>query len=311
MRNALSILAVLAACGAASGATLFATGSVSLYGNSYEVKQWRVNTDAGTTAFDPEALTFHNGVLYATADQGNSSGRGRLVQYTPGATGSLASPSFITMGNNNGVLWGPEGITVNTSGAGYGSFGPGEFKLATYDTNGAPNFGVVNVSAGGALTNVQSGPDGDDFFFSASRNQFGLILDADGSVQWLDNNLVDTGVNTPTFLDAKGGTIVSAAWVQQAFGFTSATPEVMMIVGKTTNRLAMFDTNGLALGSTQALLPVGLTMGEIEGVAVDELNNKIYLADEAALSIHVVSVPAPATGLLALAGLGLAGRRRR
>jgi 3-phytase len=90
-----------------------------------------------------------------------------------------------------------------------------------------------------------------------------------------------------------------------AFGLASATAEVLLVVGKEDNRLGFFDVNGTAIGSVQTLLPNGLTFAEIEGVAVDEANNHIFLADEAALSIHVITVPAPSA--IALLGLGALG----
>ncbi len=308
-------LAVSTAAGTAAAATLNATGSLSLYGQSFTVKQWRTLTDAGTTAFDPEALTFFNGTLYASADEGASAGNGRLVSYVPGATGDLTAASFVTMGVNGAARWGAEGLTVNTSGRGFGSFGPGGFKLASIDSRGANAVGAVinvdDVNAIKPLSNITALPESDDIAWVASRNQFAVVIDVDGSIAWYDNNLVATGQSAVGFSDAKGITVVSAAWVQSAFGLTSSTAQVLLLAGKDTNRLGFYDTNGNAVGSLQNLLPTGVNFSEIEAVAVDEANNNIYLADEAALSIHVINVPTPGVGLvLALGGL-VATRRRR
>jgi hypothetical protein len=308
-------LALSTVAGTVSGATLNATGSLSLYGQSYTVKQWRTLTDAGTTAFDPEALTFYNGTLYANGDEGGSAGNGRLVSYVPGATGDLTSASFVTMGTNGAARWGGEGITVNTSGSGFGSFGPGGFKIASVDSRGSNATGaVINVDSANAvkpLSNIISLPETDDIVWVSSRNQFGLVLDVDGSIAWYDNNMVATGQSVGGFNGAKGISVVSAAWVQNVFGLTSATAQVLLVVGKETNRLGFFDTDGNAVGSLQDLLPTGVTFSEIEAVAVDEANNNIYLADEAALSIHVINVPTPGAALILAVGGLVATRRRR
>jgi hypothetical protein len=305
------VLAPLA--GAAGAGTIQATGTVDLFGTSYGVTQWRVLTDAGTTAFDPESLTFYGGTLYAGADHGSSSGAGRLVSYVPGSGADLSAPAFTQMGLDGSTNWGPEGITVNTSGSGYGSFGPGGFKISSFDGNNVRT-AVVNMDDLGSpksLSSIQDAPESDDLVFVPSRNQFGFILDADGSIEWYDSNMTPAGQNTPTFTEAKGITVVSSTWVMDAFGLASATAEVLLVVGKEDNRLGFFDVNGTAIGSVQTLLPNGLTFAEIEGVAVDEANNHIFLADEAALSIHVITVPAPsAIALLGLGALGVSRRRR-
>jgi len=307
-----TMVALVLAAGAAGAAVVSGTGTINLYGTSYPVTQWRTLSDAGTTGFDPESLTFYNGTLYASADEGSSAGNGRLVSYIPGATGDLTASTFVTMGNNGGSRWGGEGLTVNTSGAGYGSFGPGGLKFVSVDSRGSNATGaVINFDDGGSpkpLSGITALPESDDVAWVGERNQFGLLLDVDGSIGWFNNALVATGTSTPTFEGAKGITVVSSAWVQRVFGFSALTTQAVVVVGKETNRLGIFDTQGNALGSVQSLLPAGVSFSEIEAVAIDELNDKIYLADEAALSIHVVSVPSPAS--LALLGLAFAGRRR-
>ncbi|MBL8999712.1 MAG: hypothetical protein JNK25_01085 [Phycisphaerae bacterium] len=314
--RAMLCLAGLAGVVSASGAAvLTATGTINLYGTSYPVSQWRTLGDAGTSAFDAEALTFYQGVLYASADEGASAGNGRLVYYTPGPTGNLSSPSFYTTGTNGAFRWGGEGLTVNTSGSGYGSFGPGGFKLVSVDSRGDnANGAVINVDDPGpvkSLSDIIPLPETDDVAWVGSRNQFALLLDADGSIGWYDNAMNATGLSVPTFTEAKGLTVVSAGWAQRVFGFSSMTSEVLMVVGKETNRLQFFDTNGVPLAPITALSPVGLNFAEIEGVAVDEANDLIYLADEAAISIHVIQVPGPGAGVvLALAGLTTLRRRR-
>jgi hypothetical protein len=322
MMSAMAAILVLSAGStSASAGTLFATGSTTLYGTPFTIKQWRTGTDVGTTAFDPESLTFHNGVLYAGADEGSSSGAGRLAAYTPGAAGDLSSPSVIRSAPNGSFNWGPEGLTVNTSGVGYGSFGPGGFKLTSLDSRGTnATAGVINVDDPAVikpLTGVQAMPESDDLTWVPSRNQFAVVLDINGAVEWFDNNMVTTGTQTPLLSEAKGITTVSATWLQTAFGLVSATPDVLAVVAEPNsalglvNRLAFFDTNGVQLGSTINLTATGLTISNIEGIAIDQTNNLIYLADEAAISIHVISVPTP--GVLGVAGLSLiaAGRRRR
>jgi MYXO-CTERM domain-containing protein len=77
-----------------------------------------------------------------------------------------------------------------------------------------------------------------------------------------------------------------------------------------TDGFALYDTAGNAINAALTLGDYA-ALAELESVAVDEVNNLIYLGDEAGKAVHVVAVPAPgALGLLGVAAL-VAGRRRR
>jgi hypothetical protein len=108
---------------------------------------------------------------------------------------------------------------------------------------------------------------------------------------------------------SKGVTVVSAAFAASLTGFGVSTSQALLFVTE-FDGFAFYDTNGNAVGPALTLSDYA-TFTEFESVAVDEVNNLIFLGDEAGTDVHVVQVPAPsAIGALALAGL-VASRRRR
>lgn len=318
MKTGLSFVAV---CGLAASALAGVTtnsGTISLYGNSYPITTWRIAGDAGpnSTAFGAEGMTFHNGTLYVSHDHDANRAAGRLVKYTPGASGDLSSASFIQMGNGPAGLWGPEGITVNTSSSGYGSFGSGATRIVGLETRGTDSFGIFDTSAAGSnmISPVNAVPALDDIAWSTSLDRFAGVEDGAGDTSFLrffDKNTMGVqAASFPIINGSKGIATISQAFAQLLTGLTVTTAEAFLVASE-FDQIAIYDSNGTLIGAAAALTPYLLAAAEPESIAVDEANNLIFIGDEAGTAIHVVKVPAP--GALALLGLGglAAGRRRR
>jgi hypothetical protein len=260
-------------------------------------------------------MTFHNGTLYVSHDHDSNRAAGNLVRYTPGAAGDLSAFNTILMGNGPAGLWGPEGITINTSGSGYGSFAPGaSVRLTGIETRGADSFGIFDTGAPGSnmITPIAVTTPLDDIAWVGSLSAFVGVEDGTGDtafLRYIDANTM--AVQAPSFQvinGAKGIAVVSAAFAQALTGQHVATAQALLVVSE-LDGFAFYDTNGAAIGLAQ-VLDAYAPIIELESVAVDEANNLIFLGDEAGRAIHVVQVPAPTS--LALLGLGtLLARRRR
>ena len=318
MKTILSVLVGVGLAGAAQAGVVSGTGTLSLYGSNYGVTSWNIRSDAtGNPAhvFGAEGMTFHNGTLYVSHDHDANRAAGRLVRYTPGAAGDLSAFNTIQMGNGPAGLWGPEGITINTSGSGYGSFAPGaSVRVTGIETRGADSFGIFDTGAPGSnmITPVSASPALDDIAWVGSLNSFVGVEDGSGDTSFLrdfDANTMAVQSSSFQVIDgAKGIAVVSAAFAQALTGQTVATAQAFLVVGE-FDGFAFYDTNGASIGLAQVLNAYA-PINELESVAVDEANNLIFLGDEAGTSIHVVQVPAPAG--FALLGLGaLVARRRR
>lgn len=323
MKTAFAAIAGLAIGASAFAGVVTNSGSLALYGNSYNVTTWDIRDDSNASVtpriFGAEAMTFLNGNLYVAEDHSTNQGDGNLVIYTPGSAGDLTGSSRIAMGTGpSGQRWGPEGMTINSSGSGYGSFAPGSAaRIAGIETQGTDSFGVFDTgSPGSAPTNTQpSSPSLDDIAWVGSRNQFAAI--EDGAVDTSFLRFYDhsaTSLTLTTFrvgvIDgAKGVATVSAAFATSLTGAGVSTAEALLVVSE-FDGFAFYNTDGTPIGSA---LTFGsyLPITELESVAVDEANNLIFLGDEAGSAIHVLQVPAPGTAaVFGLAMLGLARRRR-
>lgn len=316
MTRCVALLALAGAAVPALAGTIVSTGTLPLFGSNYQVATWRVAGDAGpaSTAFGAEGMTFHNGTLYVSHDHDANRAAGNLVLYTPGAAGDLSSPSRILMGNGPAGLWGPEGITVNTSGTGFGSWPSGSTRITGIETRGTDAFGVFDTGAPGSAMSptLPALPALDDIAWTSSLDQFVGVEEGPTDTSFLrfyDKFTMTASAARPQVIDgAKGLTVVSAGFASALTGLPVSTAQAFLVVSE-FDGFAFYDTTGAAIGPALTLNTYA-PITELESVAVDEANFKIYLGDEAGLAIHVVTVPTPAaSALLGLAGL--VGLRRR
>jgi hypothetical protein len=323
MKITFAIVASMGIAASALAGTNAGTGTISLFGVNYTATQWVIAGDAGpgTTSFGAEGMTFFNGTLYVSHDHDANRAAGNLVSYVPGASGDLSAPSRTLMGNGPAGLWGPEGITVNTSGAGFGSFASGSaVRVTAIDTRGPGALGVFDTSAAGSAISPFVSPPGaslDDLAFVASLNRFAAIEDGAGNsafLRYYDHTVttmtIDASFSVPVIDGAKGIATVSAAFVQALTGLTISTSQALLVVSEFEN-LAVYDTTGALVGTPQNMNSFIPTAFQVESVAVDEANNRLYIGAEGGTSIFTLVVPAP--GVAGVLGLGLvaAARRRR
>lgn len=324
MKHVASLLAVASLAVPAFAGSITGSGSISLFGVPYSVTTWGISSDSNPSglpaSFGAEGMTFFGGNLYVSHDHDANRGDGKLVRYTPGASGDLSAPTDITMGNGPYGKWGAEGITVNDSGSGYGAFSVGAApSIVGNDTQGSPDyFGVFDTGNPGSAISAQTSVSTplDDIAWVGSRNQFAGLEDGAGSSAFLrffdhtSSSMTVTPGSTSVIAGAKGITTVSASFAQLLTGLSVSTAQALIVVSE-LETLAVYDTNGSQIGATVSLVPYLTAGSELESVAVDEGNGLLFLGDEAGRAVHVVVVPAPSVagvfGLVAVAGL----RRRR
>jgi DNA-binding beta-propeller fold protein YncE len=297
-------------------------GSQVLWGASWSYSAWDLVGDSpalpGENGFGVEGMTFYNGMLYASGD--SEEAVHSLIGYdTTGPWGTLlASPMPVTLSTPSGSTWGPEGITVNTSGIGYGAFVGGNVTLVGVESENKPasdyplTAGAIVGSNVGSLHTPWSGFDPDDIAFVPSLGQFAVINDPsridffshDASTLTPNGSYIDVAL--PGVGDAKGLALVSEAFAELITG-QDVSGEAFLVAHE-SNELSVWSVSGSPIGTVQALTGGLGPDSEVESVAVDELNGRIYIGDEG-MGRVVVFVPEPAA-CLALAALGLLARRR-
>jgi hypothetical protein len=319
MKTVLALVAFSGVAASAFAGSITNTGTLNLYGNNYSVKTWGIAGDAGaaSTAFGAEGMTFYNGTLYVSHDHDANRAAGKLVKYTPTASGNLSSSSTVAFGSGPSGTWGPEGITVNTSGAGYGSFAAnGSPKIVAVETRGTDAFGVFDTGVPGTISNalpIDPSIAADDIAWTGSLNKFATVVEGPTDTSFLrflnSTTMAVESASYQVINGAKGIATVSAAFAAAITGQSVLTSEAFLVVSE-FDGFAFFDTNGNMIGS-EIVFSGYSPIVELESVAVDEVNNLIFLGDEAGLAIHVIQVPAPSSlALLCLAGLATARRRR-
>ncbi len=328
---AIGLLAVVAA--PVLGGSIIGNSTQTLWnGNTYGTTSWFVGNDLppfdpnDPEYFEPEGMTYYNGTLYVAGDSDETAPT--LISYVTGPTGSLAAGVGVEL-SAGGSVWGPEGITVNTSGAGYGGFAPGSSPyLVSLESGNDPEnnyegfVGAIDLSGSPASVENIHKPfvdfDPDDIAYISQTDQFAVINDP-ARIDFYDHTSAALSPATGSFSveslnwgDAKGLAVVSEDFAELITGL-DITGETLLVAHE-SNDLTLWTLSGDQIGDvlpfTAGLLPPEADESEIESIAVDELNSLIFVGDEAGLAITTIAIPEPS----ALAGLGLLavlGCRRR
>lgn len=343
MRNlSTCVLGLMVAAGLASSvsaAVVGGTGSTTMFGRSYGITRWDLAGDlgtgaAGTTLGVPlEALTVHNGTLYVWGDNDPGQFEGRFLAYNTGATASLAAPQLIST-TGDGI--GPEGITVNTSGSGFGSFSGNNLVITAVEgSNSSGIRGTVAVTGNtaavtnsGLNVNSPGGPvrfEPDDIAYLPGTQQFAVLGRANGAgirtVRLFDNNLADTGVGfnvevAGQFARPRGMATIDGSFASFLTGINLPNSNYLVIPNDRftsgdasgTRRLRIYDLSGNIVAST--LVPFFSAAGDIQSIAIDNVNGIFYFGDQAQ-RVWSVAIPSPSGAAVVGLGLLAAARRRR
>jgi len=334
MWRATGVACVLALSASTAWAgSLEGTSTITLSGNDYTLKTWVVGDDLDGINPDyelqPEGMTFRpgNGTLYVAGDRDDDETDGHLVVDVPGASGDLSTPTAILMADRPddlGKKVGPEGLAINTSGAGYGA---GLSDVVFSETKRTEIAGVTDVAGGppapvSDLVNTSFEWDG--LCYVSSLDMFCAIEEHSGDIskaQYYTHTATTLSPFGDPFVvsdQGKGVTALDGYIASGLLGMEITDDQVLAVAAKPAsvavgNRLGLFATDGTPLGEFD-LDPYVAEFAEIECIAVDEDSKILYLGDEETGRIYAIhDVPEPTT--LALAAFGalgmLAGRRRR
>lgn len=342
------VVMILLTCLPAQAGTLYVERTIDMWSMTLDMDHWLVADDVDAYKpyqnlyFEMEGMTYYDGMLYVTADTDISGSH--MVGYAVGATGDLSDstityfPMLIPAGPNPDpnpdpgwenfpeCPWGPEGLTVNTSGAGYGAFDPvtelpkfvsvdssadlGQLTLydnacGLIDLNQEMTYGGSTLIPAGdyyMVDDVQlpEDLDPDDITYVPSRDQFAVLLDAhvpdvaDVSVKFYNHTAAgltpDDGAPwTPAlFGSCKGMATITAEYVRMLTGVTLDDPDALLICSE-SEEVAIFTHDGQLVGDIGDFGALGAT--ETESVAIDEENSLLYLGDQDNWSIYVVELP--------------------
>jgi len=261
----------------------------------------------------PEGLALKDGKLYVSGDWNET--QNQVGVYTAAADGALTYDSEIQMpipdpppGFPNNVMWGPEGMTFNTSGTGYGNGGQ---VLVTVEDNQAGILGNTRAlldPATGVLSSAGVFPTPDDIAYGPASLRFYLLIDPNVLRVYL-RNLSFTGTQFAVITRSKGVAVASPEFAQLLLNDGTITQEVLVVVAKSdafsqsapNNRLAVYSLAGVKLAEQDLLwlrdaFP-GQPIQEYEAVTIDDVNNVIYIGDEKAGGVLVLKLPGQAAPL--------------
>lgn len=341
VRHAVGAASLFALAGTSVAGTLFGTlPNQNVFGSSYNIEIYRVATDLSSQGLtppagrvEPEGMTFYNGTLYVASDGAAAEANGYLAAYAGGNLGAAPTGQRFTVTSGaNSAAYGPEGLTVNTRGSGFGSFAPGgAARFVAIDSVIAPVsqriLGAMNTGNGQVEDGIASTTfNYDDIAYvpgaSAAQDRF-AVIDASGApvVRFLTTDssptLVGGSFALPT--NSKGMVFLPAA--DAALFSSLATGDSLLIStggvnisGVLFNRLSLYSLDGALIATSTIDAATGsVGFGEIEALAFDSATRRLFLGYEngASSQIGVFTVPTPgAAGVLGLAGLVLARRRR-
>lgn len=333
---AAAAIATLAGTAAAQRAPFSTISNQNIFGGTYTIEIYRVATDypAGTgNRVEPEGLVFFNGVLYVSSDAPATESNGHLLAYAGGDLRFLPSSVGRFQVANGGAVsnWGPEGITINTRGTGYGSFSGSVPSIVSVDSQSGPlgrTLAVQNLATGAVESAIGGFLNSDDIAFvpgaNASSDRFAVLNGGTNppSLNWFTAASTPTATGVGNFslrAGAKGLLYLSAA--DAALFSPLATGDALLVANSpdgaapnNVNSLSLYSLDGTLL--VDSVLPTGLgagLFGNIESLAFDSATRRLFIGDETGANsqIAVLTIPSPAAaGLLALAGV-VAARRRR
>jgi hypothetical protein len=324
----------LTVAGAQAGTFFGTLSNQNVFGSSYDISIYRVATDLSSQGLtpasgrvEPEGMTWYNGNLYVASDGTAAEANGYLAVYAGGNLGAAPSAQrfTVTVGSNT-AAYGPEGLTVNTRGSGYGSFSGSAPRFTAIDNVTSPVssrvLGVMNT-ANRIVEDAQvnSSYNLDDIAYvpgaTAADDRF-AVIDGTGAIPTLRYLTTDavptfTGPTITLIPNAKGMTFLAAA--DAALFSPLATTDCLLISagGTGVNFLRLYTTGGTLLAESTITAALGTPgIGEIEALAFDPATKRLFLGYENSVNsqIGVFTVPAPGAAL-GLALVGLAGRRRR
>lgn len=341
IRFAVGAAGLLALSGTASAGVYFDTlFGENMFGTQRNIAIYRVATDLSSQGLtppagrvEPEGMTWYNGTLYVASDGSASEANGYLAAYAGGNLGSLPSGQryTVTVGSN-AAAYGPEGLTVNTRGSGYGSFSAGGSpRFTAIDSVVSPVssrvLGAMNSGSGVVEDGVvNSAFNFDDIAYvpgaSAANDRFAVV---DGSTATPTLRFLTTD-STPTLTadsfalipNAKGLLYLSAA--DAALFSPLATSECLLVSAGASagfpnvNVLQLYSLDGTLIATSTITAGVGTPgIGEIESLAFDPDSKRLFLGYENGTNsqIGVVTIPTPGGAAMVAAAFFGALRRRR
>lgn len=325
-------LALAFSASAQAGALFSVINNQNLFGSTYSIGIYRIGTDLlpNGPRLEPEGMVFHNGTLYVSGDAGATASPAESNGYVAAYAGGDLSvtPTALGQFSSAGRAFGPEGITINTRGSGYGSFTGSQPNIVAVDSAGG-SVGRVLTVFNTSTTTVQDTQSGflntDDIAYvpgaSAGDDRFAII---DGATTPPSVKYFSTG-STPAALPG-GFNLVNQAkgllYLPQAEAalFTPLATTDVLLVGVSpdfvgdTNKLLMFRLDGTLIASAD--LPAGTgagLLGNVEALAYDSVTKRLFIGDENNTSSQIAVLTIPAPGAAGLLGLGMLamGRRRR
>jgi hypothetical protein len=281
---------------------------LNLYGRWWRVLSYFVEDDLlknpnEDTFLEPEGLAFAGGWLYVSGDRGEYETDTRLGIYEHPVSGVLTFDDYLQMSiASDPDGWGPEGLTFNPSGSGYGS-APDE--LVSVERDGSGRAAVIDLGTGD-VTDVLTTSTPEGVAYLGLGASFATLQDAGGpvTVAFHDEWFVPSGATMTTAPSTNGAAAVTATFAS-FLTRTSVSGELLLTVAKENpgNALNVYALDGSTVGLQQDLpvepkarIPLGggfylvkPAFGTVEAVAVDESNEVIYIGDEGNSMVHVLT----------------------
>ena len=265
-------------------------------------------------SLDPEGMALQNGSLYVSGDWNET--QNQVAVFSAAGGGTIAYNHAIQMPISNpppsfpnNQMWGPEGLTFNTSASGYGAGGAtlvtveNNQYLAGGNTRALLNPATAALSGFGVFNSGTGSVNPEDIAYGPISNRF-YVVDHSNVVQvWTSADPpVYAGTQFATILRPRGIAVISPSFAQYLLQNPNITSEVLLIVcvsddfnATPHNRLAAYSLTGSLLGQqdllwTRDAFP-GQPLQQFQAITVDEANKVIYVGDEKANAIFVFTVP--------------------